>query len=357
MAFIDDILDQALLTDSIVGPVETEMEQFPYRGEQIAPMFDTDGQYISMRVEDLHAFGIGQFRSPEATPPLMDLTGREEREEVIELVYLDEMHRISPIRWERLNSTDPKISAREARKLIEIGQILERRNERLTEFMRWSAFSGQLTVEYQQRDTALVIDYPLPSGHKPNASISWSNLVSSDPIADLRTWQAQVATSAGAAGINIHLSTEAQEVLLANQNLPGYFNIPDGQPFLPAIEDVVRLLKPGTQFLTTDHAYREEGVGAAKAPSDHERFLPVDKVLMTTEYKLNGTPIADTVNGLVETATGYNTTALQPGPQSEVIMTGVGAYQRMLRQASRRIVRLRKPEAFLYADVGTIAEV
>lgn len=351
MAFIDDILDQALLTDSIVGPVETEMEQFPYIGEQIAPMFDTDGQYISMRVEDLHAFGIGQFRSPEATPPLMDLTGREEREEVIELVYLDEMHRISPIRWERLNSSDEKISGREARKLVEIGQILERRNERLTEFMRWSAFSGQLTVEYQQRDTALVIDYPLPAGHQPNAAFTWDNLATSDPIADIRTWQAQVATSSGSPGINIHITSEDIELILANQNLPDYFNIPSGQPFLPALDDVLRLLKPGTKFIPTDHAYREEGVGAAKAPADHERFLPVGKVLMTTEYRLNGTPIADTINGLVETATGYNTTALQPGPQSEVIMTGVGAYQRMLRQASRRIVRLRKPEAFLYADV------
>jgi hypothetical protein len=349
MAFIDDILDQALLTDSIVGPVETEMEQFPFIGEQIAPMFDTDGQYISMRVEDIHAFGIGQFRAPEATPPLMDITGREEREEVIELAYLDEMHRISPIRWERLNSSDERIAGREARKLVEIGQILERRNERLTEWMRWNAFFGQLTIEYQQRDTALVIDYPLPSGHQPSAGVAWNLTATSDPIQDLRTWQTQVSTSSGAAGIRIHIPSEDIELMLASESLAGYFNVPDGQPFLPTIDDVVRLLKPGTQFVPTDHAYREEAVGASKAPEDHERFLPEGKLLMTTEYRLNGTPIADTVNGIVEIATGYNTTALLSGPQSEVIMVGTGAYQRMLRQASRRIVRLRKPEAFLVA--------
>ncbi len=353
MAVIDDILDQALLTDSIVGPVETEMEQFPFIGEQIAPMMDTDGQYISMRVEDLHAFGIGQFRAPEATPPLMDLTGREEREEVIELAYLDEMHRISPIRWERLNSSDPKVSGREARSLVEIGQILERRNERLTEFMRWSAFSGQLTIEYQQRDTALVIDYPLPVGHTPDAGVGWDDLVTSDPINDLRTWQALVATSSGSPGIRIHMPSEDIEFLLANQNLAGYFNVPDGQPFLPTIDDVIRLLKPGTTIIPTDHAWREEAVGASVDPADHERFLPLGQLLMTTDYRLNGTPIADTVNGIVEIATGYNTTALLPGPQSEVIMVGTGAYQRMLRQASRRIVRLRKPEAFLYAATYT----
>lgn len=351
MAVIDDILDQAALTDSIVGPVETEMEAAPFLGEQISPMFDVDNQYVSMRVEDTYAYGIGQFRAPEATPPLMDLTGREEREEVIELAYLDEMHRISPIRWERLNSTDERVAGREARKLIEIGQILERRNERLTEWMRWQAFSGQLTIEYQQRDTALVIDYPLPAGSRPNASAPWTDTINSDPINDLRTWQTQVATVAGGAGLRIHLASEDIELLLSNQKLRGYFNVAAGQPFLPALDDVLRLLRPGTQIIPFDTAYRDESVGASKAPEDHTRFLPIGNLLMTTDYRLDGAPIADTPNGLVEIATGYNTTALLPGPQSEVIMKGDGAYQRYLRQASRRIVRLRRPEAFLYATI------
>src|SRR4029077_18757929 len=153
MAVIDDIMDQAALTDAIVGPVETEMESSPFIGEQIAPMQDTDSQYVSMRVEDLYATGIGQFRAPEASIPLMDLPGREAREEVLELAYRDEAHRISPRRWEILTQGGNLLAAREARRLVEIAQILELRNERLTEWMRWGAFSGQLTVEYQLRDT------------------------------------------------------------------------------------------------------------------------------------------------------------------------------------------------------------
>jgi hypothetical protein len=353
MAVIDDILDQAALTDSIVGPVETEMETAPFLGEQIAPMFDIDGQYVSMKVEDIHAYGIGQFRAPEATPPLMDITGREEREEVIELVHLDEMHRVSPIRWERLNSNDERIAGREARSLIEIGQILERRNERLTEWMRWQAFSGQLTVEYQQRDTALVIDYPLPAGHTPNTAVAWSDTVNSDPVNDLRTWQTACAVGCGKAGLLIHLSSEDLENVLNNQKLRTYFNVAVGQPFLPGIEDVLRLLRPGSQFITQDSAYRDESVGASVDPEDHTRFLPVESVLLTPEgYNANGAPIADTPNGVVEIATGYNTTALLPGPQSEIVMKGDGIYQRFLRQASRRIVRLRQPGAFVYADVS-----
>src|SRR4051794_9872740 len=274
MAVIDDILDQAALTDAIVGPVETEMEAAPFLGEQIAPMFDVDNQYVSMRVEDVHAYGIGQFRAPEATPPLMDITGREEREELIELAHLDEMHRISPIRWERLNSNDDRVSGREARSLIEIGQILERRNERLTEWMRWQAFSGQLTIEYQQRDTALVIDYPLPSGHRPTVGVPWSNTTLSDPVNDIRTWATQVATSSGLPGLRLHLSSDDLEDVLNNAKLRDYFNVAPGQPFLPTLDDVLRLLRPNTEIITFDTAYRSEAVGASRRPQDHTRFLP-----------------------------------------------------------------------------------
>jgi hypothetical protein len=247
MAVIDDIMDQATLTDAIVGPVETEMELLPFLGETIAPMVETDSQYVSMSVEDYYATGIGQFRAPEASIPLMDITGREEREEVIELAYLDEAHRISPRRWEILTQGGEKLAGREARRLIEIGQILERRNERLTEWMRWQAFSGQLTIEYQLRDTALVIDYPFAAGHKPTAAIPWSSLATADPINDLKVWLKQVSTDAGSPGRIVHISDEDIENLLNNQKLPAYFNVEPGQPFMPTLDDVLKLLPPGTQ--------------------------------------------------------------------------------------------------------------
>ena len=354
MAVIDDIMDQAALTDSIVGPVETEMETEPYRGEQIAPMQDTDSQYVSMRVEDLHAFGIGQFRAPEASIPLMDITGREEREEVIELAYLDEAHRISPRRWEILTQGGDTLAAREARRLVEIGQILERRNERLTEWMRWSAFSGQVTIEYQQRDTALVIDYPLPTGHRPNAAVTWTDTTNADPVNDLKTWLKTVSNDAGSPGKFIHLSDDDAELIVTNQKLRNYFNVAVGQPFMPTLEDVLKLLPNGTEFVPVNEAFRDESKGASKAPADHTRYLPVGNILITTAYSLPGTGgIAETLNGPVEIKTGPDSTSFLPGPQSEIILKGEGVYTRLLRQGSRRIVRLKRPEAFLYGDVRT----
>jgi hypothetical protein len=234
---------------------------------------------------------------------------------------------------------------------VEIGQILERRNERLTELMRWSAFSGQLTIEYQQRDTALVIDYPLPTGHKPVAAVSWTDLTNSDPVNDLKTWMQTASTSAGAPARRIHISDEDTELIVNNTNLRDYFNVEAGQPFMPTLDDVLRLLPPGTQFIPVNHAYRDESVGASKAREDHTRFLPVGNVLITTDYTVNGLPIAETLNGPVEIRTGPEDTTFLPGPQSEIILKGEGVYTRLLRQASRRMVRLRRPESFLFADV------
>jgi hypothetical protein len=351
MAVIDDIMDQAALTSSIVGPVETEMEASPFIGEQIAPMVQSDSQYVSMRVSDLHATGIGQFRAPEGAVPLMDITGREERETVIEMAYLDEAHRISPRRWEILTQGGDLLANRETRSLIEIGQILERRNERLTEWMRWQAFSGQLTIEYQQRDTALVIDYPLPAGHHPDAAINWTDLVNSDPVNDIKTWLQTGSTSAGVPMRRIHISDEDLELVVTNQKLRDYFNVDTGQAFMPTVDDVLKLLPPNTQFISTNHAYRETSVGASRARADHTRYLPVGSILFTTDYTVEGQPIAETLNGPVEIKTGPDTTAFLPGPQSEIILRGEGIYTRLLRQGSRRMIRLRKPEAFLMATV------
>lgn len=348
---LDQMFDQAVLTDLVVGPVETQMEAAPTLGSQLAPVNPIQARAARIQVSDLHAFGIGQFKAPDATPPLMDITGRERREEIIELVLLEEMHRISGERYMRLQSSDENIRNSEMRSIVEIGQILQVRNERLTEKMRWDAFSGQLTVTYNQTGSQLVIDYPLPSGNKPTASPLWSSTSTADPIADLKAWQKQVADESGFYGTKIHLSTDAWELIITNDNLKTYFNIPTGQPFIPTEADVLSLLRVGTQFVITDAGYRLEAAGASRAAADHTRYLPNNKVLVTTEYSIDGQNIADTLDGQVEISTGFNTTAILQGAQSEVILDQMSK-NRFLRQASARIPRLLVPEAFLYATVS-----
>jgi hypothetical protein len=348
--FLDRLFNQAALTELTVQPVQTAMEAERRLGDTIAPLQNVDGQYVSLRVRDVHAFGIGQYKAPEATPPLVDLTGREESESIFELVALDEMHRISPTRWERLQSTDEAVLAEEARRLVEIGQELEIRNQRLTEKMRWDAFKGTLIVQYQQGDAVLQIDYPKPTGHNPTVSVFWTDTVNADPIADIKGWQTQIANSAGFAGTRVHLSSDDYELIVNNQKLKGYFNIPVGQPFRPQQDDIEGLLEPGTQLVITNAGYRASTVGASRAAADHTRYLPVGKVFVTTPYTVEGQRIADTPNGDVQIVTGYNSTAFLKGPTSEVKLD-LGSMQYFLRHASRRIPRILHPECLLYASV------
>jgi hypothetical protein len=166
MAVIDDIMDQATLTDRSLVRSRRRWRLLPFLGEQIAPMQDTDSQYVSACVSKTtmrSASASSVRRKPHI--PLMDITGSRGARggHRAGLPGRSAPHLSAPLGDPHTQGGDT-LAGREAGKLIEIGQILERRNERLTEWMRWQAFSGQLTIEYQQRDTALVIDYPLPTG-------------------------------------------------------------------------------------------------------------------------------------------------------------------------------------------------
>ena len=349
--FYERLLAQAVLTANITEPSFTAQENAPFVGENIAPLVDMRTDVVALTVARVAAIGIGSFVAPEGTPPLIDLTGREEESWLTEMADLAEQHRISPTRWRRLQSTDPEVVAEEARKLIDIGVIMEERARRLTEKMRWDAFQGQVVLSYQNNDSNLQVTYPIPAGNKPTVSVPWTDTTNADVVADLKAWRLKVATETGAPGTEYHLASEDIELMLANQKLRGYYNIPVGQPFRPTVEDVARLVGEGTTFIPVDHAYRAESVGTARRPQDHTRYLALGKVLVTPKgYTVNGQRIADMPNGLVEVQTGYNTGQLLIGPQSEIKLHG-DSMQRFLHHKAKRLPRLSVPGAFLTATI------
>lgn len=328
------------------------MEAAPFVGEQIAPLVNTTAETIAIRESRTAAFGIGSAVAPEATPVLIDLTGREESSRIHELAEMAEQHRISPTRWYKLQSTDENVVAEEARKLIEIGQQMEERARRLTEKWRWDAFSGDLTITYQNNDSVLNIAYPLPSGNKPTVAVEWTDTVNADVVADMKAFRNQIASTAGNPGVVFHLADEDQELILANQKLRAYFNVAVGQPFRPTLDDVAQLVGPGTRFVGVNHGYRLEAAGTATDESAHQRYLPLGKMLVTTEYNNNGFRIAEVPNGRVEVQTGYNTGTLLFGPQSEIKLHG-DSMERFLHHKAKRLPALHQPEAFLYATIYT----
>ena len=354
MPQVFNIWDQAVLTNLVNRPVETALEQAPFLGQQLAPSNDIQARMARVEVANTYSFGIGQFKAPNAMPPLVEMPVPEREAKMIELAQLEEMHRINSEQWMRLNSSDENIRNSEGLAVVERGQILQRRNERLTEWMRWQAFvNGTLTITYPRTNSQLVIDYGYLAGHKPTPANLWTNLATSDPVADMDAWQTLVAEDSGHVGVNIHLTSQTAKLILRNANLKTYFNVPVGQPFKPTLEDVAGLLAQGTQFVLYDAGFRamQSGAPYVFTDSSHTRYLPHNRVLVTSAYNIEGEQISDTLNGQVEVSSSYNDTDIRQGPQSEVILDHM-TKNRYLRQGSARIVRILHPECFLAATVG-----
>lgn len=354
MPEVFNIWDQAVLTNLVNRPIETALEQAPFLGSRLAPQEDIAARMARVEVANTYAFGIGQFKAPNAMPPLIEMPVPEREAKMIELAQLEEMHRINSEQWIRLESPDENIRNSEGLDVVTRGQIMQRRNERLTEWMRWRAFvDGALTITYPRTNSQLVIDYGFLSGHRPTPSDLWTDLVASDPVADLEAWQELLAEDSGYVGTQIHLTSKTAKLILRNQNLKSYFNVPVGQPFKPTLEDVAGLLAQGTEFVLYDAGFRAMTSGAPYLHNDsaHTRYLPHNRVVVTTPYQIEGEQIADTLNGQVEISTGYAETDVLQGPQSEVILDHM-TKNRYLRQASARIVRILHPECFVSATVG-----
>jgi len=346
-----DIYDQAVLTALVNEPVDTALETAPMLGQQIAPLNNIQSRMARMDIGRQYSFGIGQFKAPNAMPALVEMPVTERREALIEMVQLEEMHRINSEQWIRLNSSDENIRNAEGLEVVDRGRILRQRLERLSEWMRWQAFvNGSLTVTYPRTNSQIFIDYGWLPGHRPTAGTLWSDTVNSDPVMDIEGWQQQVADDSGFLATRVHITSATAKLILANQNLKTYFNVAVGDPFRANLSQVAGLLAEGTTFVVHDAGFRPMASGAARDEAAHTRYLPNNKVVLTTEYSIDGENIADTLNGQVEISASYNETNINQGPQSEVILDHM-TKNRYLREAAARIVRIIHPECFLSATV------
>jgi hypothetical protein len=355
--FTFDPWNTAQLTQLVNRPVESRFEGISTLGEQIAPLLSVQSREVSISSREVLAFGQGQFRSPNATPPLVELDAQT-TESKMELVLLDEMRRIDEETWLNLNSSDERIRSAAGVSLVETGQILAVRNRRLTESLRWDAFSGEATITYnagKDSEATLTIDYGIPAANVISAGTDWSDHENSTPIADLKTWLKLPTYQVGVAGRNVHLSSEAYDHMIESAEITGYLTGSDRGLRIPTKADVQNLLPDGTNIVIEDGGYRNEDQGANRNKSALTRYLPVAKVLITTDYTIDGEPIADMPDGLVTVANSYNTTSIIQGAAAEVKLDQM-SLTHFMRYASARIPRINHPGAFVWATVGSFTE-
>jgi len=353
-----DIWDQALLTDVITRPFAGSLgdpDSTDLLGEQIAPTKSHAGRVAKIRVNEARPFGRGQLRAPDATPALFKPPGDTFREEIIELALLDEMERIGEEDWMKLNSNDENIARSAGRSIVERGQILQTRNNRLSEYMRWQAFQGELTLTYPT-GSSLYINYGLPTGHKPVATTLWTDLTNADPIADISAWSDVLADDSGFAAAKVHMTSKTYNLLINNVKIKNMINFQSGganSVLRPRRQDILELFSSFSQnidIVIYDNGYRDVGA-SGYGRSSVTRYLPDYKVLVTTPYTVAGTNIADTLDGQVTVSAGYNAVSIRQGFQAEVMLDHISKTH-FLRAASARIPRLLVPEAFLWATVG-----
>lgn len=352
-----DIWDQAQLTDQVRRRLMTKKESLPSLGDQIAPFRDVRERQVKTRIIDVDAFGVGNLRAPDANPRIHRTT-MQIREELIELGLPDEMERLSESVLDKLSSTDENIRLSAGADVVTRGAVLAERSLRAVEKMRWSAFlNGYIDLDYQD-STSRRVPFAMPNDHKVTAGTLWSDTANADIIGQVRAWQKLISDKVGVYGLWIHMNSSTWEYVYNNAKIRALLSTYGRSLLVPTMEEVGKLFREGTEIKIYDAGYRDTVAGrpaitdnTVLGDSKLTKWLPDGKVLITPAgYNVDGEPIADTPNGRVRIATGYNSAIWKQGPATETILHPISKNE-FLRHARANITRLLIPEAFVSATV------
>ena len=351
--------DYAANTAIIQRAINNWLEDLAPLGPRIAPLVPVQDRKIKKQAYEIEAFGKGQFKARDATPPIFVPTIRWTRE-YIELALLEEMSPIEEDEWHNLTSPDENIRNKTGVDILTRTRVLQMRNERLTEWMRFQAFKDDLTVAFADDSQAYKLRYGVPPLNQPQASVSWLDRTNSTPVSDLRGWQRQLMRATGQFGYMIHMNSWTYENVEFSKEVLDKLSAFSRTLLQANQADVVRLLygadsmegnNQTTQLIITDNGYRDEGVEDDRSLDATTLYIPDGYVLMTTPYQLDGENIADVPDGRVAVTTqGGPPLVWKQGFQTET-MYDLQAKTHFVRAASARIPRINKPKAFIWAKV------
>lgn len=342
---LGDIFDQAVLTETIVRSRAMDntvpgQSAITGLGATIAPLTDVRSNAVKMRVIEDTSMGLGQFRAPEASYPLVS-RNLSAYETMIELVQLAEKIRINEI--QKMYSVDPQIRADALTSLIADGQWLLNRNALLTNYMRWKALEqGYIDITYPSGGT-LRVDYGYDPLHLVTPTTTWDD-PSATIIDDLEGMRQLIVDDAGTTETTIHMSTKTWKYFFGNTEIKSYLGDYGRRYILPTEQDI-RELAGLSNLVLYDEVYRD-------ASGTTQRFWPENKVLMTggSNYSVGGLRIAEMLNGVVPVSTRGNNVQFLVGPQTETYVD-VESNTEFLRVASARMMRINIPEAIVVATV------
>jgi len=345
-----DIWDQGALTEFIKIHAENIRKQaggeedFSFDAEAILPTVTHNGRTAKLRIQEVVPTGMAHLKAPGATPALWTKT-QNLREEVIELIDIDEFHRVDPITMLQLESPDPAIAAEQTWTLADRGADQKDRNALRTEWMRWQALRGTLVANFPNAGAA-TIDYGIPVGNFPTFTTPWTDTAGADPIEDLWALGAVALPVSGVYLPLYHMNSVTYRYLRRNENIKDALSSYGRNVFMPTDKDLRDLLREGTAWKIVDSGYPPEG------STDYEltKWIDDGEILATTaNYRYNNRRIGEVLDGwvLVGDPSGKERPIAKQGEQAEWIYHRQGQ-QTLLRYASARIPRLVAPQTIAW---------
>jgi len=361
-----DIWDSATNTEIISRSLTTALEDENLVGPTLLPLVDVHDRRISRGGIEVEAFGMAQMKARNATPPIFVPTVAVTRE-YIELADIDEMSPIEEDEWEKLTGDNEFERNRVGASVLQRARILQLRNERRTEWLRWEAMYDTLKITMaDEPGQEMWLRYGLPAANKVTVSPAWSTTATSTPITSIRAAQKALFTKLGKWGSRIYMGPDTWDELAASKEVQDLLNTnTTGGQKLPTVGTIESLLyggagsnerpRPGviTPTVTVTNAgYRDSGQGTARGAEAITYYLPEGRVLVTTEPTISGEKIGDMPNGRV--AVKPNPTAepqWRQGPQNETLVSAMPPYVHYNRQVCVRIPRINVPGAFYWLNV------
>lgn len=345
------IWEQARNTARVRRAVLSTLEQQPRPARQLARLVPTTDDKIIMERMDVAAAGIAPLKAIGATPQIYAPKFAIE-ENAIELVQISEMRPIDERLYRKLQSTDEKLRERAGADILLTARQMALRNENRSDLMVMTAvLTGQLLIAFvDEPDQGMVISYDYDPTHLVNAS-NWQVLGSSTPIADLRAAQELLANDSGDYGIHFWMNTDTYDNIIWSNEAKVLLTGSERAQNIPQNADINQRLFEGSrvEWHVTDAGWRTEGE-YARGRSVINKWIPDNKVLMTTANPFEGEPLVEMFDGMVMVRTGFDSIQLRQGSQTYAKIDDSDTYYWV--QTSTRMPRINRPECIAVLDVG-----
>lgn len=343
-----DIRDQYTLTLAIQKLVRPET----FRGNELAPIVSSPVRKFKMTVREADMpFGIGQFKAPDADTPIAEIKGKKNDVTVTYISAVDLEEMVPVEESDKLESADALVKADKIDEIINMGKLLQLRNERLTEYMRWLSFRNALQITFPDSTVVDVDQFGAYAGtHIADtiasgvaAAVDWTTIASSTPKTDLERIADLLETDSSYPAMHVWMRRSTFRYLQRSAQWSSYLTFLDRAYRVVDWKDISGLID-----IPNIHIYE----GAWKDNDGTTRYYLDEKhILVTTDPVVDGIQTAQVWDcPVVMFVGGRLVVQNNPGMSAEIFVDGLKKREYM-RVSTARMCQLTLPECFAYVRV------